>query len=93
MSADLDAFRSGYLAAFRSYLAGGGETGLELAYELGREAVADDLSLLELAGRRRPDSSSATPRSCAAWPMRRWPSTRPCPSTRCSRCSASGPPR
>ena len=50
MSADLDAFRSGYLAAFRSYLAGGGETGLESAYELGREAVAGELSLLELAG-------------------------------------------
>jgi serine phosphatase RsbU (regulator of sigma subunit)/anti-sigma regulatory factor (Ser/Thr protein kinase) len=50
MSADLDAFRSGYLAAFQSYLAGGGETGLESAYELGREAVADELSLLELAG-------------------------------------------
>jgi serine phosphatase RsbU (regulator of sigma subunit)/anti-sigma regulatory factor (Ser/Thr protein kinase) len=50
MSADLDAFRSGYAAAFRSYLAGGGETGLESAYELGREAVAGELSLLELAG-------------------------------------------
>jgi serine phosphatase RsbU (regulator of sigma subunit)/anti-sigma regulatory factor (Ser/Thr protein kinase) len=50
MSADLDAFRSGYVAAFRSYLAGGGETGLESAYELGREAVAGELSLLELAG-------------------------------------------
>jgi serine phosphatase RsbU (regulator of sigma subunit)/anti-sigma regulatory factor (Ser/Thr protein kinase) len=50
MNADLDAFRSGYMAAFRSYLAGGGETGLESAYELGREAVAGELSLLELAG-------------------------------------------
>jgi serine phosphatase RsbU (regulator of sigma subunit)/anti-sigma regulatory factor (Ser/Thr protein kinase) len=50
MSADLDAFRTGYLAAFRSYLAGGGETGLETAYEFGREAVAAELSLLELAG-------------------------------------------
>ena len=50
MTPDLDAFRSGYLAAFRSYLAGGGETGLESAYELGRKAVADELSLLELAG-------------------------------------------
>jgi serine phosphatase RsbU (regulator of sigma subunit)/anti-sigma regulatory factor (Ser/Thr protein kinase) len=50
MNADLDAFRSGYMAAFRSYLAGGGETGLESAYELGREAVASELSLLELAG-------------------------------------------
>jgi serine phosphatase RsbU (regulator of sigma subunit)/anti-sigma regulatory factor (Ser/Thr protein kinase) len=50
MNADLDAFRSGYVVAFRSYLAGGGETGLESAYELGREAVAGELSLLELAG-------------------------------------------
>lgn len=50
MSADLDAFRSGYAAAFRSFLAGGGETGLESAYELGREAVAGELSLLDLAG-------------------------------------------
>jgi serine phosphatase RsbU (regulator of sigma subunit)/anti-sigma regulatory factor (Ser/Thr protein kinase) len=50
MSADLDTFRAGYLAAFQSYLAGGGETGLESAYELGREAVSDELSLLELAG-------------------------------------------
>jgi serine phosphatase RsbU (regulator of sigma subunit)/anti-sigma regulatory factor (Ser/Thr protein kinase) len=50
MSTDLDTFRSGYLTAFQSYLAGGGESGLELAYELGREAVTDELSLLELAG-------------------------------------------
>jgi serine phosphatase RsbU (regulator of sigma subunit)/anti-sigma regulatory factor (Ser/Thr protein kinase) len=50
MTADLDAFRSGYASAFRSYLAGGGETGLESAYELGREAVAGELSLLDLAG-------------------------------------------
>jgi serine phosphatase RsbU (regulator of sigma subunit)/anti-sigma regulatory factor (Ser/Thr protein kinase) len=50
MTADLDAFRSGYAAAFRGYLAGGGETGLESAYELGREAVAGELSLLDLAG-------------------------------------------
>jgi serine phosphatase RsbU (regulator of sigma subunit)/anti-sigma regulatory factor (Ser/Thr protein kinase) len=50
MTADLDAFRSGYAAAFRSYLASGGETGLESGYELGREAVAGELSLLDLAG-------------------------------------------
>ena len=50
MSTDLDTFRSGYAEAFRSYLAGGGETGLESAYELGREAVTGELSLLELAG-------------------------------------------
>lgn len=50
MSAHLDAFRSGYGQGFRSYLAGGGETGLELAYELGREAVTGGLGLLDLAG-------------------------------------------
>ena len=50
MSADRDAFRAGYADAFRSYLEGGGETGLESAYELGREAVTGELSLLELAG-------------------------------------------
>jgi serine phosphatase RsbU (regulator of sigma subunit)/anti-sigma regulatory factor (Ser/Thr protein kinase) len=50
MTTDLDTFRSGYAAAFRSYLAGGDETGLESAYELGREAVTGELSLLELAG-------------------------------------------
>ena len=49
MTTDLDAFRTGYAEAFRSYLAGGGETGLESAYELGREAVTGELSLLELA--------------------------------------------
>jgi serine phosphatase RsbU (regulator of sigma subunit) len=49
MTASLDAFRSAYGRAFRSYLAGGGETGLESAYELGREAVTGELSLLELA--------------------------------------------
>jgi serine phosphatase RsbU (regulator of sigma subunit)/anti-sigma regulatory factor (Ser/Thr protein kinase) len=50
MSTGLERFRSGYVEAFRSYLAGGGETGLESAYELGREAVTGELSLLELAG-------------------------------------------
>jgi anti-sigma regulatory factor (Ser/Thr protein kinase) len=50
MSAELDSFRSGYGSAFRAYLAGGGEVGLESAYELGRQAVTGELSLLELAG-------------------------------------------
>jgi serine phosphatase RsbU (regulator of sigma subunit) len=49
MTASLDAFRSAYSRAFRSYLGGGGETGLESAYELGREAVTGELSLLDLA--------------------------------------------
>jgi anti-sigma regulatory factor (Ser/Thr protein kinase) len=50
VSAQLDAFRSGYQLAFAGHLAGEGESGLELAYELGREAVISGLSLLELAG-------------------------------------------
>ena len=50
MTADLERFRTGYDAAFRSYLVGTGETGLESAYELGRQAVTGGLSLLELAG-------------------------------------------
>ena len=50
MSPELDAFRAGYAKAFQTYLASGEESGLELAYELGREAATGDLSLLELAG-------------------------------------------
>jgi serine phosphatase RsbU (regulator of sigma subunit) len=49
MSPEHDTFRAGYREAFRSYLDGGGETGLESAYELGREAVTGELSLLDLA--------------------------------------------
>jgi serine phosphatase RsbU (regulator of sigma subunit)/anti-sigma regulatory factor (Ser/Thr protein kinase) len=50
MSADLERFRADYASAFRSYLVGTGETGLESAYELGRNAVTGELSLLDLAG-------------------------------------------
>jgi serine phosphatase RsbU (regulator of sigma subunit)/anti-sigma regulatory factor (Ser/Thr protein kinase) len=50
MSADRDDFRAGYAAAFGGYLVSAGETGLESAYELGRKAVAEGLSLLDLAG-------------------------------------------
>jgi serine phosphatase RsbU (regulator of sigma subunit) len=38
-----------YAAAFDQYLADGGEAGLAGAYELGREAVKEQLSVLELA--------------------------------------------
>jgi serine phosphatase RsbU (regulator of sigma subunit) len=38
-----------YAAAFESYLADQGETGLGAAYQLGREAVAANLSVLDLA--------------------------------------------
>ena len=50
MSEQLETFQVSYSAALDRHLAGGGETGLELAYELGREAVTSGLSLLELAG-------------------------------------------
>jgi serine phosphatase RsbU (regulator of sigma subunit)/anti-sigma regulatory factor (Ser/Thr protein kinase) len=50
VSADLDRFRAEYAAAFADHLSRAGETGLESAYELGRKAVTDGLSLLELAG-------------------------------------------
>jgi serine phosphatase RsbU (regulator of sigma subunit) len=42
-------FSAAYAAAFRQYLAGGAERSLETAYELGRQAVAERLSLMELA--------------------------------------------
>ncbi len=50
MTEQPESFRAGYAVALDRHLAGGGETGLELAYELGREAVTSGLSLLELAG-------------------------------------------
>src|SRR5919198_3766185 len=42
-------FRSGYADAFARYLAAGDESTLQAAYELGRDAVARDLSVLDLA--------------------------------------------
>src|SRR5215216_5355440 len=42
-------FSAAYAAAFRQYLAGGAERSLERAYELGRIAVAERLSLMQLA--------------------------------------------
>jgi serine phosphatase RsbU (regulator of sigma subunit)/anti-sigma regulatory factor (Ser/Thr protein kinase) len=50
VTADLERFRADYAAAFKGFLAAGGETGLESAYELGRNAVTGQLSLLDLAG-------------------------------------------
>ena len=47
---DLRRFRAELRRRLRGHLAAGGETGLELAYELGREAVTGGLSLLDLAG-------------------------------------------
>jgi two-component system cell cycle sensor histidine kinase/response regulator CckA len=38
-----------YALALQNYLAGGGEMALEQAYELGREAIADKLGILDMA--------------------------------------------
>jgi hypothetical protein len=43
------AFNASYIRAFAQFLARGGESELRAAYELGREAVTSDLSVLDLA--------------------------------------------
>jgi hypothetical protein len=48
MNATVEEFRAAYAAAFRSYVADGTETNLRTAYELGREAVVRELSVLDL---------------------------------------------
>jgi len=40
---------SRYVAALRGHIAGGGETTLHAAYELGREAFASGVGVLEMA--------------------------------------------
>ena len=45
----LDDLEKKYASALADYLAGGGETALEHAYELGRKAIADGLGILDLA--------------------------------------------
>lgn len=47
--ATIDRLRDEYSAAFDQYLGDGGEAALRGAYELGREAVKEQLSVLELA--------------------------------------------
>ena len=44
----LDQLAEQYAAALADYLAGGNETALHLAYELGRKAIADEVGVLEL---------------------------------------------
>lgn len=48
MSATVEEFRAAYGAALLSYVADGTETDLRTAYELGREAVVRELSVLDL---------------------------------------------
>ncbi len=49
MSASAARYRTSYVAALRSHLVEPSETTLRSAYELGREAVASELSVLDLA--------------------------------------------
>jgi serine phosphatase RsbU (regulator of sigma subunit) len=49
VKARLDRLEDAYSAAFDQYLTDGGELSLRAAYELGRDAVKDQLSVLELA--------------------------------------------
>ncbi|CAA9520777.1 MAG: hypothetical protein AVDCRST_MAG79-183, partial [uncultured Thermoleophilia bacterium] len=49
MTEPVDAFRAGYEFAFRRYVEHAGETLLRAGYELGREAVGQELSVLDLA--------------------------------------------
>lgn len=48
MSATVEEFRAAYGVALRSYVADGTEADLRTAYELGREAVVRELSVLDL---------------------------------------------
>jgi hypothetical protein len=48
MNATVEEFRAAYAAAFRSYVADETEINLRTAYELGREAVVRELSVLDL---------------------------------------------
>jgi hypothetical protein len=48
MNATVEEFRAAYAAAFRSYVGDGTEINLRTAYELGREAVVRELSVLDL---------------------------------------------
>ena len=45
----LDQLAEQYAAALEDYLAGGGEAPLHLAYELGRQAIASGVGVLEMA--------------------------------------------
>lgn len=49
MTEAVDAFRAEYREAFGAHLVAGGEAGLRAAYEMGREAMAHRLSVLDLA--------------------------------------------
>lgn len=48
MNASLEEFRAAYAGAFRAYVGDGTEANLRTAYELGREAVVRELSVLDL---------------------------------------------
>ncbi len=53
MNGNLDALRRQYQAAVDAYLKGGGEVALSGAYEIGRRALGDGMSLLDLVAAHR----------------------------------------
>jgi hypothetical protein len=81
-------FRRDYAPAFLQYLSERGEPGRRAAYELGRRAISEQLSILDLARihhtvllevlktHRTPTSSSTSPRRHRNSSSRRWPFSR-----------------
>ena len=81
-------FGRDYAPAFLQYLSEGGERGRRAAYELGRRAISERLSLLDLARihhrvllevlrtHRTPESWSTSPRRPRSSWSRRWPCSR-----------------
>jgi serine phosphatase RsbU (regulator of sigma subunit) len=62
MKASLSRLQDAYSVAFGQYLVDGGESALRAAYELGREAVKEQLSVLELATIHQAVLGSSLPR-------------------------------
>jgi len=68
---NITALRSAYASAFRAYLVANDEHGLHAAYELGRDAVARGLGLLELAATHHDVVLAQLDDSCQAEDARR----------------------
>ena len=81
-------FRRDYAPVFLQYLSERGERGRRAAYELGRRAISEQLSVLDLARihhgmlldvlktHRSPRSWSTSPRRHPSSSWRPWPSSR-----------------
>lgn len=65
MSTPLERFKREYCAAFEAYVGGGRETGLDAAYELGRMAMLEDITILDLAEAHHGTVAKALARSSA----------------------------